>query len=103
MSRELTQNEVGHVKAALQAARKGGATLEQLAHAHRLAEDACLNGTVGELREHIHRVTPQPPLRMEARSIFLGVMSGIVTHYIFKWSERPSRHNSQVAPIQGED
>jgi hypothetical protein len=84
---KLSPVEVAKIQAALAAARQGRATLEQLAHAHRLAEGQNLNGTLGELREHIRRMTPAPPLRNEAKSIMLGVISGLLTWTIL--GQRP--------------
>lgn len=99
MKRELTPDEIGHLTTAVRAARKGEATLAQLAHAHDLAQGAMLNGTVGELRGHIRAMTPQPPMRVEAKSILLGVLSGILTHYIFRWTTKPSRQLPKVSPL----
>lgn len=82
MRRVLTDIEVQEIRRALKAGRKGQATLSQLARAHTLAERQQLGGTLGELREHIRRMTPAPPLRTEAKSILLGVISGVITWLI---------------------
>lgn len=87
MKKKLNDSEIACIGSALKAAREGRASLTQLAHAHDLAESAWLSGVTGELRGHIHSMTPKPPMRMEAKSILLGIVSGIFTHYIFKWSE----------------
>ena len=50
--------------------------------AHDLAEDATLNGTLGELRTHIRNMVPRPPLHAETKGVLLGVVSGILTHYL---------------------
>jgi hypothetical protein len=83
-SKTLTSAQVAEIQKALTQARTGRATLSQLAHAHDLAEDACLNGTLGELREHIRAATPRPVFRMEGRDILLGVISGVFTHLLLK-------------------
>lgn len=87
VKKKLNEQEVACVKGAIQAARAGKASLTQLAHAHDLAESAWLSGVTGELREHIHNMTPKPPMRVEAKSILLGIISGIFTHYLFRWAE----------------
>jgi hypothetical protein len=83
-SKTLTPAQIAEIQKALAQARAGRATLSQLAHAHDLAEDACLNGTLGELREHIRAATPRPLFRMEGRDILLGVISGVFTHLLLK-------------------
>lgn len=82
--RKLTKAEAMDIKVALDAARKGAATLKQLAHAHTLAEEACLNGTIGELRGHIRRLAPAPPGHTEAKSILLGIVAGVITNFILR-------------------
>jgi hypothetical protein len=81
-AKKLTTSEIAEVERTLALARAGQATLTQLARAHDLACGADLNGTVGELREHIGRATPRPPLRDEVRSIVLGFLSGLATHAV---------------------
>jgi hypothetical protein len=78
----LAPAEIATVQKTLAEARAGRATLSQLARAHDLANNADLNGTLGELREHIRRATPAPPLRDEARAIVLGVIGGVFTHLL---------------------
>lgn len=82
--RKLTNAEIEAVKTALEAGRRGSATLMQLSHAHGLAEDACLNGTLGELREHIRKLVPGPPGRTELKAVGLGVVSGFVVNFLLK-------------------
>lgn len=82
MTPRLTSSQVQEIRRALADARQGKATLKQLAHAHHLAEHQQLNGTLGELRDHIRRMTPSPPLRNEAKSIILGIISGVITWLI---------------------
>lgn len=79
-AKKISPVEIAEVERTLTLARTGRATLAQLAAAHDLANGASLNGTVGELREHIRRATPKPFARDEAKSIFLGFLSGLVTH-----------------------
>ncbi len=75
--------DIVFLRTALDAARKGQATLPQLAAAHQIAERAMLNGTVGELRHYINAMTVKPPVHVAAKSVLLGVLSGILTHFIF--------------------
>ena len=83
-SKTLNGAQVAEIQQALNQARAGRATLTQLARAHDLAEDACLHGTLGELREHIRAATPRPVFRMEGRDILLGVISGVFTHLLLR-------------------
>ena len=57
----LTPAQIAQIQDTLAHARAGKATLAQLAAAHDLAEDAGLNGTLGELRAHIRAMTPYHP------------------------------------------
>jgi hypothetical protein len=89
IAKVLTPAEIATVQKTLVEARAGRATLSQLAHAHDLANGANLNGSLGELREHISRATPRPPLRDEARAVVLGVIGGLFTHLLLgKTKER---------------
>lgn len=83
-TKTLTTTEIAEVQKTLAEARLGRATLSQLARAHDLATGADLNGTLGELREHIRCATPRPPLRDEARAIVLGFISGVFTHLVLE-------------------
>lgn len=78
----LTPAQIAQIQDTLAHARAGKATLAQLAAAHDLAEDATLNGTLGELRAHIRNMVPRPPLHAETKGVLLGVVSGILTHYL---------------------
>jgi hypothetical protein len=80
--KSLTPEQVALVKTTLDHAREGKATLCQLAAAHDLANGANLNGTLGELREHMRRMVPAPPMKMEAKAVVLGIVSGVLTHYL---------------------
>ena len=83
-AKNLNNTQVAEIQSTLANARAGRATLSQLAHAHDLADGACLNGTLGELRGHIRTMTPRPVFRMEGRDILLGVISGVFTHLLLK-------------------
>jgi hypothetical protein len=80
----LTAPQIAEIQSTLANARAGRATLSQLARAHDLADGACLNGTLGELRGHIRAMTPRPVFRMEGRDILLGVISGVFTHLLLR-------------------
>ena len=80
--RTPTKAEVAQIQATLTLARQGKATLPQLAAAHELANGAGLNGTLGELRAHIRQMVTPPPLHDSSKHIVLGVISGILTHYV---------------------
>lgn len=82
MTPKLTPAQIQEIRQALTDARQGRATLKQLAHAHEMAEGQQLNGTVGELRDHIRRMTPAPVMKTEAKSILLGVISGVITWFL---------------------
>ena len=87
-TKKLSPAEISEVQHTLAEARAGRATLAQLARAHDLASGADLNGTLGELREHIRGMTPRPPLRDEAKAILLGVISGMFTHLVLERRKR---------------
>jgi hypothetical protein len=80
----LTPAEVAQVQSTLALARQGRATLAQLAAAHDLASRAGLDGTLGELGEHMRRMIPPPRLHDSSKHIALGVISGLLTHYILR-------------------
>lgn len=91
MAKQLAPTEVQEIQKALNDARAGRATLTQLAHAHDLAVAAVsngvyLNGTVGELREHIHNLAPEPAgYRLGAdilRDTVIGTVSGLAIYYL---------------------
>lgn len=90
-TKKLSPTEVAEVERVLGLARTGKATLAQLAHAHDLANGANLNGTVGELREHIRRAAPRPFAGDEAKSIVLGFLSGLATHAVLDSLSRQKR------------
>jgi hypothetical protein len=83
-TKTLTINEISEIQHVLDEARAGRATLVQLARAHDLASGASLNGTLGEIREHIRAMTPKPAMRDEAKAIFLGCISGVFTHLLLR-------------------
>jgi len=85
----LTPTEVAEIRRTLDDARAGRASLTHLARAHDLVSGTSATATLGELREHIRQCTPKPPLRDEGKAIFLGFLSGVLTHVILKrFSER---------------
>jgi hypothetical protein len=90
-ARKLTPAEIAEVEHVLALARAGQVTLAELAHTHDLANGANLNGTLGELRYHIHRMTPKPAMRDEMRSIVLGFLSGLATHAVLDSLGRKER------------
>lgn len=75
----ITSEEFNHVKKAIVDAEAGKATLPQLALAHHICERVGATDTLGEVRKHIRRYVPAPFLRNEAKSVLLGVISGIIT------------------------
>lgn len=97
MPRKLTGDEVAIIKRALDDARAGRATLSQLAHAHDLAtlaahDGAYLNGTVAELRRHIHNLAPEPVTNTTGINLIndtvVGTLSGLVIYYILKGMDK---------------
>ena len=90
-TKTLTPSEVAEIEQTLTLARQGKATLVQLAHAHDLASGACLNGTLGELREHLRLATPKPFARDEVKAVALGFLSGLVTHAVLTALNRRRR------------
>lgn len=85
MARRLTRSEAIVVRKALDDARAGRATLTQLAQAHDLAEDGCLPGCIGELRQHIRNYTPEPPgspLKSAIGDLIIGAFAGVLTHHM---------------------
>jgi hypothetical protein len=84
----LTTSQVAQVKEALACARSGCATLPQLAAAHEAASSAGLTSVVGELREHVRRLVPGPVMRTEAKALGLGILSGVLTHYLLRSVDR---------------
>jgi hypothetical protein len=89
-SKTLTKDEIAQIQGTLALAREGRATLVQLATAHDLAIGAVLNGCLGELRTHIHRMVSPPPYHMEGKDLALGVASGFVTHFLLQNLSRNS-------------
>jgi hypothetical protein len=87
-TKSLTKEEIAQIQGALALAREGRATLVQLATAHDLAIGAVLNGCLGELRSHIHRMVSPPPWHVEGKDMALGVASGFVTHFLLRAADR---------------
>jgi hypothetical protein len=78
----ITPEEFAHVKKAIVDAEMGKATLPQLARAHHICERVGATDTLGEVRKHIRRYVPTPFARTEAKSVLLGVISGIITWFV---------------------
>lgn len=72
------------VSTALAHARAGQATLPELASACELAARGGPSRELGELREHLRRMVPAPVWRGEAKSIVIGIVSGVLTHYLLR-------------------
>jgi len=88
MTNQEISQDVATMRAALDAARQGGASVSQLAHAHELAEKHHLPTVTAELRAHLRHVIPDPMNGHlpTARMICLGVISGVVTHLVLRLS-----------------
>jgi hypothetical protein len=73
---------------ALEAGRRGGASVTQLAIAHELAEKHGLSGATAELRRYIRNAIPDPENGAVAlgRTIGLGVLAGLMTHVTLRLS-----------------
>ena len=72
------------IRAALDDARSGRATLVQLATAHEMAVSEKLNGCVAELRQHIVRLVA-PPVEIKrpcSMTLFGDLVRGVVSGYI---------------------
>ncbi len=87
----LTTSQLAQVKEALACARSGCATLPQLALAHEAAAGAGLTSVVGELREHVRRLVPGPVMRTEAKALGLGILSGMLTHFLLRSFEKQAK------------
>src|SRR4051812_12105284 len=81
------------IREALEAARAGGATLNQLADAHKTSEEHGLHHCTAEIREHMRRHLPDPNQSHVAvgRSIALGILYGVITHYLLRLTEQTQR------------
>jgi hypothetical protein len=75
---QISKADLEKVKTAISDAEHGQATLEQLAHAHAIAERAGGGRTVGILRTHIRRMTPDPTSSVTLRNFITGLASGCV-------------------------
>ena len=84
-----TQDDVATMRTALDAARHGGASVDQLAHAHELAEKHRLPTVTQELRRHIRHLIPDPDFEAKRfdtiKILILGVTSGICTHLLLRF------------------
>lgn len=82
MAKPLTPAQAQQVRTAVADAENGRATLEQLAAAHAICEGAMATKTLGVLRMHIHRMTPQPLHHTAGKSILLGMISGSMVWFL---------------------
>jgi hypothetical protein len=75
-----TPAEASRIQETLSLARRGGATMSQLADAHDRVLGTPLVGTLEELRTHIRRMVARPVLHEVPKHIALGMVSGVLTH-----------------------
>jgi hypothetical protein len=87
--------EAAKIQTALTAARRGGASVSQLAEAHELAEKHQLAAVTADLRRHLRNLIPDPNNgRMSvSRSFTIGVASGLMT-WILVWA---FTHRKQIS------
>jgi hypothetical protein len=78
----LTKDQAASVRAAIDLARQGRASLGQLGAAHDLAQSAGLTGCAAEIRAHVRALAADraEPRRRAVGDVLTGVVSGIVTH-----------------------
>jgi hypothetical protein len=81
------QEEATKIQTALTAARRGGASVSQLAEAHTLAEKHQLANVTADLRRHLRALIPDPNNGRVSvsRSFTIGVASGLMT-WILVWA-----------------
>ena len=87
----MSEDSAKEIQRALYAAHNGGASFSQLVRAHELAEEAELPHTVAELRKHIHRSLPSTEKVAVIRSVGLGIISGMITHFLLGLKDRARR------------
>lgn len=90
-----SNNDAQQIQTALVAARNGGASVQQLADAHELAEKHQLHATTAEIRSHIRNVIPDPsngaiPV---GKTIALGIGSGVITHFLLRFLKLKKPHH----------
>lgn len=88
-------NDAHQIQTALIAARNGGASVQQLADAHELAEKHQLHAATAEIRSHIRNVIPDPtngaiPV---GKTLALGIGSGILTHFLLSFLKLRKAHH----------
>lgn len=78
------------IRAALDAARRGVASVRQLAYALELATKHKLPGAISELRSHLHAMTDGHTERdyVVGEMLAIGVVSGILTNFIMRMTWR---------------
>lgn len=74
----LTPAEAQAVWTTLKAARAGGATLDELFTAHRLAEKGGVPAALAEIRTHIRNHLPNGKARLVG--VGIGVVAGLLTN-----------------------
>lgn len=83
---KVTQAEASQLRAALEAGRRGTASLTQLATAHDLAVSLGADQVAAELRARLHVATSTVERGRLARDLALGVVSGALTHLVLRGS-----------------
>ena len=75
---QISKTELEQVKKAISDAEGGQATLLQLAQAEAVASRAGGGRTVGILRAHIRRMTPEATKSIAFSSFMLSITAGVV-------------------------
>jgi hypothetical protein len=81
-----TEKDQATIRTALVAARRGGASISQLAIAHGLAEKHQLANATVEIRTHLRNLIPDPNNGWMSigKIIGLGMTSGMLTHFLLR-------------------
>lgn len=86
----MTKRDIPFVIRTVQSARRGRATLPEMAQAHHLASSAGLSGISGELSEHIAEKTH--PSKIFTWSAFLfGITIGLTANMIARLIPFPKK------------
>jgi len=91
-----TEQEMLIMREALEAGRKGSATMTILAEAHDIAARHDMKATIEELRRHIYNLLPHPgPPPLNKKTVFytiiLGLISGLASAFFFSKTRLKSR------------
>lgn len=91
-----TEQEMLVIREALDAGRKGSATLTILAEAHDIAVRHDMKATIQEIRRHIYNLLPHPgPPPLNKRTVFytivLGLISGLASAFFFSKTKLKSK------------